>query len=197
MDFEAASRHAEALLTLAQQLGARRFEAVALLHLADLHRLAGRPAEALAHATEAVRISRETSPAFAGPYTLGALALASDDPSERQAALEEADALLRAGAVSHNHLVFPYYAIEAYFETGDWERMEHCAARLEQYTSSEPLPFADFLIARGRALAAFGRGQSDPRELTGELGRVRDQGEKLGIRLALPVIETAINQLRG
>jgi tetratricopeptide (TPR) repeat protein len=197
MDFEAASRHAEAILTLAQQLGARRFETGGLVFLADFHRLAGRRAEALALAKEAVRISREASPAFIGPYALGALALASDDPSERQAALEEADALLRAGAVSHNHLIFPCYAIEAYFETGDWERMEHCAAGLEQYTSSEPLPFADFHIARGRALAAFGRGQSDARELTGELERVRDQGEQLGIRVALPVIETAINQLRG
>jgi hypothetical protein len=197
MDFESASRHAETCLTLAQQLGARRFEAVALVWLAEVHRLTGRPEAALAHAKEAVRISRETSPALAGPCALGALALASDDPSERQAALEEADALLRAGAVSHNHLLFPCYAIEAYFETGDWERMEHCAAGLEQFTSSEPLPFADFYIARGRALAAFGRGQSDARELTGQLERVRDQGEQLGIRVALPVIETAINQLRG
>jgi hypothetical protein len=197
MDFEAVSRHAEATLTLAQQLGARRFEAPALGYLAELDRLAGRPAEALAHAKKAVRISRETSPAYVGPFALGALALASDDPSERQAALDEADALLRAGAVSHNHLLFPYYAIEAYFETGDWELMEHCAAGLEQYTSSEPLPLTDFIIAHGRALAAVGRGQSDARELTAELERIRDQGEQLGIRLMLPVIETAINQLRG
>ena len=87
--------------------------------------------------------------------------------------------------------------IDGYFETGDWERMEHYAAVLEQYTSSEPLPFADFHIARGRALAAFGRGQPDTRELTAELERVRDQGEQLGILVALPAIETAINQLRG
>jgi hypothetical protein len=197
MDFEASSRHAETTLTLTQQLGAQRFEAGALGFLALLHRQAGRRAEALAPAKEAVRISREASPAFIGPCVLGLLALASDDPSERQAALEEADALLRAGAVSHNHLWFPYYAIDAYFETGDWESMEHCAAGLEQYTSSEPLPLTDFFIARGRALAAFGRGQSDARELTAELERIRDQGEQLGIRVMLPVIETAINQLRG
>jgi hypothetical protein len=98
--------------------------------------------------------------------------------------------------VSHNHLLFPRDAIEAYFEAGDWERMEHCAAELERYTRPEPLPFADFYIARGRALAAFGRGQSDTRELTAELERVRDRGEQVGIRVALPGIEIAINQLR-
>ena len=197
MDFEAASRHAEAALTLAQQLGARRFETEALAFLTELHRLAGRRAEAIANAEEAVRISRETSLVFLGPFALGALALATDDPTARRAALEEAEALLRAGAVSHNHLLFPRDAIEAYFEAGDWERMEHCAAELERYTRSEPLPFADFYIARGRALAAFGRGQSDTRELTAELERVRARGEQIGIRVALPGIETAINQLRG
>jgi len=75
--------------------------------------------------------------------------------------------------------------------------MEHCAAELERYTRSEPLPFADFYVARGRALAAFGRGQSDTRALTAQLKRVRDRGEQVGIRVALLGIETAINQLRG
>jgi hypothetical protein len=123
--------------------------------------------------------------------------LATDDPTARQAALEEAELLLSTGAVSHNHLLFPRDAIEAYFAVGDWDRMEHCAAQLERYTRSEPLPFADFYIARGRALAAFGRGRSDTTELAAELERVRNQGDQLGIRIALSGIETAINQLRG
>src|ERR1700680_3722992 len=53
--------------------------------------------------------------------------------------------------------------------------------------------FADFYIARGRALAACGRGQSDMAELAAELERIRDEGERLGIRVALRGIETAIN----
>jgi tetratricopeptide (TPR) repeat protein len=197
MDFETAFRHAEAALTLAQQLGARRFEPEALVFRAELDRLAGRRAEALAHAEEAVKISRETSPAFLGPLALGALALVSDDPTARQAALDEAEELLRAGAVSHNHLLFPRDAIEVYLEAGDSDRVERSAAELEQYTRSEPLPFADFYIARGRALAAFRRGQWDMAELAAVLERVRDEGERLGIRVALPGIEATINQLRG
>jgi tetratricopeptide (TPR) repeat protein len=196
MDFEAAFRHAEAALMLAQHLGARRFETEALVFNAELHRLAGRRAEALANAEEAVKISRETSVAFLGPFALGALALASDDPTARQAALEEAEELLRAGAVSHNHLLFPRDAIEVYLEAGNWDRVERSAAELEQYTRSEPLPFADFYIARGRALAASGRRQSDMTEFAAELERLRDEGERLGLRVALPGINTAINQLR-
>jgi hypothetical protein len=34
-------------------------------------------------------------------------------------------------------------------------------------------------------------------ELAAELERIRDEGERLGIRVALRGIETAINQLRG
>ena len=196
MDFEGACRDAEAALTLAQQLGARRFETEALVFQAELHRLAGRRAEALANAEEAVKISRDTSIAFLGPFALGALALASDNPTARQAALEEAEELLRAGAVSHNHLLFPRDAIEVYLEAGNWDCVERAVAELEHYTRSEPLPFADFYIARGRALAACGRGQSDMAELAAELERIHDEGERLGIRVALRGTETAISQLR-
>ena len=184
-------------MTLAQQLGARRFETEALVFFAELHRLAGRRSEALTNAKEAVKISRETGTAFLGPFALGALALASDDPTARQAALKEGEELLQAGAVSHNHLLFPRDAIEAYLDTGNWDCVERSAAELEQYTRSEPVPFADFYVARGRALAALGRGRSDMAELGAQLERVRDEGERLGVRVALPRITTAIDQLRG
>jgi hypothetical protein len=66
----------------------------------------------------------------------------------RQVALEEGEELLRAGAVSQNHLLFPRDAIEVYLKAGDWDRAERSAAELEQYTRSEPLPFADPLRRR-------------------------------------------------
>jgi hypothetical protein len=95
--------------------------------------------------------------------------------------------------VSHNHLLFPRDAIEVYLEAGDWEGVERSTARLMQYTRSEPLPFADFYIARARALAACGRGQSD----TAELERLREEGERLGLRVALPEIVKAIEEIAG
>jgi hypothetical protein len=52
-------------------------------------------------------------------------------------------------------------------------------------------------VARGRALAVFRRGQCDMVELAAVLERVRDEGERLGIRVALPGIEATINQLHG
>jgi tetratricopeptide (TPR) repeat protein len=197
MDFEAAFEQAELALMLSQQLGARRFDTEALVFQAELHRLAGRRVKALACAGEAVKVSRETGAAFLGPFALGALALATDDPTVRQAALKEGEALLQAGAVSHNHLLFRRDAIDAYLGAGDWEGAERSAAALEDYTRAEPLPFSDFYIARARALAARGGGRSDPTALAAELERLRKEGERLGLRVALPAIEMAIKEIRG
>jgi hypothetical protein len=105
----------------------------------------------------------------------------------------EAEALLSAGAVSHNHLLFPRDAVEAYLEAEDWDGVEQTAAELEEYTRREPLPFAAFYIARARALAVCGRGRPDP----AALDRLRDEVERLGILVALPGIEAAINELRA
>jgi hypothetical protein len=196
-DFSAAHLHAEAAMVLARQLGARRFETEALVFQAELHCLAGRRADALADAEEAVKISRQTGPAFLGPFALGALALASDDPTARQAALVEGEALLRAGAVSHNHLLFRRDAIDACLDASEWEGAERSAAALEDFTRSEPLPFSDFYIARARALAAHGKNQSDTAELLAELERLREEGERLGLRVALPGIVEAIRARRG
>jgi class 3 adenylate cyclase/tetratricopeptide (TPR) repeat protein len=177
-------------LALARQLGARRFEAEALAFRAELHRLAGRRSQSLADLADALAIFRETGMPYLGPMTLGLVALATDDPQERIGALSEAEALLERGAVSHNHLLFRKDAIDACLEARDWDRAEHHAAALETFTRQEPLPWSDFLVARGRALAACGRGQSGAR-LSAELARLSADGERLGVLIALPAIERA------
>jgi hypothetical protein len=196
-DFAAAHLHSEAALALARQLGARRFETEALVFQAELHRLAGRRADALADAQAAVKVSRETGPAFLGPFALGALALAADNPIVRQAALEKGEALLEAGAVSHNHLLFRRDAIDACLGAGDWEGVERSAAALEDFARSEPLPFRDFYIARARALTAHGSQRSNAASRAAELGRLREAGERLGLLVALPEIVKTIKEMRG
>jgi class 3 adenylate cyclase/tetratricopeptide (TPR) repeat protein len=196
MDFDRAASEADAALALSRQLGARRFDAEALACRAELHRLAGRRAQALADAEEAVKVSRETAPAFLGPFTLGALARTTDDPAVRQQALREAEALLEAGAVSHNHLLFGRDAIDACLDAGDWQAAERYAAALESYTRLEPLPFSDFYVARGRALAALGRRSMEAAPLAMNLARLHAEGEQLGLLVALPAIERALEQLR-
>jgi hypothetical protein len=114
----------------------------------------------------------------------------------RQAALEEGEALLRAGAVSHNHLLFRRDAIDACLGAGDWEGAERCAAALQDFTRAEPLPFSDFYIARARTLAAHGGQRLNAEALAAELERLREEGERLGLRVALPEIVKAIEEMR-
>jgi hypothetical protein len=187
MELAHAWGNVEAALELARHIGARRFEAEALAFRAELHRLSGRRTEALTDVGEALAISRETGMAFVGPWILGILLLVNDDPGARSRTISEAETLLRAGSPSHNQFEFRRCAIDICIETGDWDGAEVHAAALKDYTLPEPLPWTDLVIARGRALAAYGRGKRDPKLLS-ELGRLENESQRLGLRSAQPTI---------
>jgi hypothetical protein len=196
LELDSALAHAVAALTLSQHLRARRFEAEGLALLAKVQGLTGDRGEAVSNATAAVHIARETGPSFIGPVALAILAQVTKDPVLRKSALEEGEALLRAGAISHNHLLFRCDAIEVCLEGGEWEEAERHASALEKYTASERLPLMDFYIRRARTLAAWGRGRRGM-ALATELEQVYAGGGRLGCKVALPALESAIASGRG
>jgi class 3 adenylate cyclase/tetratricopeptide (TPR) repeat protein len=175
---------------LVRALGAWRFEISCLRHLGRCALLDGRREEAQGLLREAVEVGRRTGLAFEGPRTLSALALASDAPAERAAALAEGEAIIRAGCVGHNPLWFYPDAIEVSLGQGDLAEATRYAAALEDFTRPEPLPWADFHVAMGRALAAEGRGCRDA-ALGAELDRLIGEARRLELRLALPALERA------
>ena len=140
---------------------------------------------------QAVDACRRTGVSFEGPRTLSALALAVENRTERQELLAEGEALIRAGCVGHNPLYFYPDAVEVCLELGEFGEVERHAMALEDYTRPEPLPWAEFHIARGRALAAFGQGSCDT-ALLAELRRIRGEGSRLGLRDPLARIEAAL-----
>jgi tetratricopeptide (TPR) repeat protein len=190
-EFAAARANAERAIALARQLGARRFEAEGLGFLAAVEAARGRRTRAARLVREALAISRETSMAYFGPCLLGWLALHTDDAKERRAALAEGEALLAAASVSHNYIFFYHAAIEAALRTDDWAAAEYYAAALGDYTRAEPLPWTDFTIARGRALAAWGRGERDAAAVE-RLRALYDQAERAGLRSAAGALEAAL-----
>src|SRR5262245_17801740 len=101
--------------------------------------------------------ARETGIQFIGPDLLGQLAVLTEDDALRRRSLKEGEELLRGGSVGHNHLRFYRHAIEASLNARWWDEAEHYAQALEDYTRPEPLPWADFWIAWGRALIMHGR----------------------------------------
>ena len=130
--------------------------------------------------------------AFAGATALGTLALVTRHSDRRRSALSEAEELLRGDSVSYNFLGFYPRAMETCLQTREWGKVDRYAQALEDYTSTEPLPYIDFVIARGRTLAAFGRGKRDDATMQ-ELQRLRNQAERVGLKVAIPALENALS----
>jgi class 3 adenylate cyclase/tetratricopeptide (TPR) repeat protein len=190
-ELDRAKKHCARQDALIRHLGARRFEVTSLTYHARIARMEDRQVEALGFLREAMKISRETGIGFFGARVLGTLAVATDDTRERTQALEEGEQILRSGAVSHNHFWFYRDAMEAALGIGEWDSVERYAASLEAFTEPEPLPWSDFFIAQGRALAAFGRGKRDEGTMS-DLRRLRDEAKKLDLKTAMPALEEAL-----
>jgi class 3 adenylate cyclase/tetratricopeptide (TPR) repeat protein len=176
---------------LVRRLGARRFEQTSLITLGRLALAEGHRAEAINLLQQAVALSKELGRSFHGAYILGALATALEEVGAKRRALSEAEALIDAGCFGHNQLRFYPDAMNVALELEDLNEVARYARALENFTKPEPLSWADFFIARGRALAAHARGEADP-ALTHELQRLRDEGLRMGFIVALPAIEAAL-----
>ncbi len=177
-------------LDIARRLGSKLFEQINLEFLARFAAQDGNLDEALELMRKAMAILRETESGmrFEGARALGSLALFTPDPERRRAALDEGEELLRHGATGHNYLWFYRDAMEACLQNHEWESVERYAKALEDYTSTEPLPWSAFFIARGRVLVAFGRGRRDD-DIRLELRRLRDEAAEAGLKNALPALE--------
>ena len=191
-DFAASRQQLDRGLALVAEIGAARFKAFYMIFLGRIAWMERQVTAATRDMMgEALEISRKTGPTFVGPWVLSTLALASDGPEERRRCLDAGEAILREGCVGHNYLAFYPDAIEVSLDDGAWDAADRYATALESYTRAEPLPRSDFLVARGRALAAFGRGRRDEATVA-TLGRLRDEAARMGLASVLPALEAAV-----
>jgi len=133
----------------------------------------------------------ESGMTFGGPIALGIQALAAKNAAQCHAALKEAEALLDAGSVGHNYLNCYEDAMEACLQIAAWDEVERYARALQDYTQSEPLPRSDYFIARGRALAAFGRGERDT-EILQALQRLGKEAQETGFHQSRRALDAAV-----
>jgi class 3 adenylate cyclase/tetratricopeptide (TPR) repeat protein len=190
-DWINANHHAAAIQELSERIGTRRFVARALHRQGVLKRVAGDNSAAVELFTEAIAISRETGIGYCGPLIFAALARAVSDPSEREAALSEGEALMAKGCVSHNYFEFYEEGMELMLELGDWDGLERYARALEDYTKEEPLPRSDFFIARARALGAFRAGDRSL-GLRTKIEGLRDQAQRCELNAARDALDGAM-----
>ena len=190
-DLDLAAAQVDTARELAEKLGAARFVAQALANEASIALQRGSSERARVLVRQALTGLGEAGRRHIGAILYGLLARATDSGSERSEALREGEALLDAGAASHNHLQFADCAIAVMLEQGDWAGAERQCDRLERYCAREPLPWSDFIIARGRAFARLGRGERDV-ALRATLERLRDTASRVELNVALPGLDAAI-----
>ena len=128
---------------------------------------------------------------FIGPALLAIKAASSEDKAVAQEDLKKAEAILDSGCVSHNHFWFARLAIGHALRTQAWDEVERYAKRLQSYTRKEPLPWSDFIIAQGRVLAAWGRGQRSDALIT-ELQRLLSIAVDRGLIHDVAVLNKAL-----
>jgi hypothetical protein len=134
----------------------------------------------------------ETSRALLGPWSLGFLALATDDVEESRKALDEGEAMLAERVVGHCHLWFFRYAIETCLNAGEYDKAERYADLLEGFTQVEPLPWSDLFIGRCRALSAYWRNPNDRQNRT-RLADLETEIERTDMGTALPAVKRALD----
>jgi DNA-binding SARP family transcriptional activator len=196
MQLDGARVHINRALELAREINAARFEAEALAFRGELLRTLGDRHAARAELHQAVAIARTTGLAFMGAIILAMLAVATDDPTARAAALAESEALLGDNDTGFSQLLCRRDTIEANLVAGNFgEALRHAAA-LEASTRSQPLPWSDFFVARGRALARLGANPADgaARE---QLEKLREEGRRLGQLVAVVAIDAALGAARS
>ncbi|MBV9568116.1 MAG: hypothetical protein JO172_08270 [Hyphomicrobiales bacterium] len=173
-------------LELAETFDNTRYRAYVLYELGRA-RYAGNDAQATLE--QALGFSRKVGMRFIGPRVLAALALVSEQ--HRGAALAEGEGIVKDGCLAHNALWFYRDAMEANLRARDLDGVRGCASALADLTRADPLPWSEFFIERGCALARYQAGERD-RALFEKLRNLRAEAERGGLKAAIPQIDAAL-----
>lgn len=185
---------AKQAIQLAKQLGARRFYAECLGILASCMISSESRDEALQLVEEGLQLSREMGMSYCGASLLGILARLTADPAQRAAALEEGEALLASGCVSHSYFEFYHHAMEVSIEQGAWQAARRYADGLATYTSAEPLAPTDLQSARARLLADVGENIITSQTLP-DLETLKQRCRQMEAVALIPAIDAAITMV--
>ena len=188
-----ADLHFEAGLRLIEVLGAHRFEAQFLGVAAVLAWRGGEGDKARALAQKALGLCRDHGMGHIGPWVLGVCALVETDRDARWRWLADGEAQLERGCVSHNHIFFRELAIDVLLADAEADAVEAQCTKIRAYTSDEPLPFSEFVVERGLALARFSRGERSA-DLHDALSRLRRTAVDAGLGTAVRAVEDAIGR---
>ena len=171
-DTERGLHHGQEALALSEQLRSRRFQIDTMAQRVHLLWCRRELVAARAELSAAFELLGDrTLLPFGGPYLFGLHALLVTSAEERCKAIEDGEAALALGAVSHSYLFFYLTALEAALNAGDRAQAGRLLRAFERYTGADRFPWADYFISRGRYLAGF-EGTTDGPALRAQAGRL-------------------------
>ena len=186
----------DAVLEIARALGSPLFQtrswymrSLLTIRSGDLH-------AAREHLNRAFEAARDRGMAVVGPQLYGTLARLETDPQARRQALAIGEAALARSPLSLNYCVFYDAAIQVSLDAREWDEAERYCGLLETYAAPEPFAWADFIVARGRALCRAGRGETGA-ELVSKLLTLRQQALDAESNVHVPGIAAALERLTG
>jgi tetratricopeptide (TPR) repeat protein len=182
---------AQKALALARKIGALRFVAGGLETLGNIAQAQGDIETARERLLEALSVAEQTSISFNGPCILGRLQTVTCSAGVRAQYHARGLELLSHNRRGRNYLEFYRSSIEAALKYEQWPEIEPYCTALTEYSKDEPLRWAEFYAARGRALAGFGAGDRST-EIMARLRQLRADAQGAGMRLALRDIEYAL-----
>ena len=191
-DLGRAGEHVNRAQELSKKIGARRFEGENLLYRGKICRAEGNLKEARESFAEAMQACRETGVSFMGPWVLAEMAAEAEDPEMREKYLAEGQEILAGGVVSHCQFWFHRVAMDICCRIRDWDRMDRYATALEDFTRNEPLPWTEYFVARGRALAAYGRGDRSEANLA-EIARLHALAKEAQLTTPRALLKEILN----
>ncbi len=190
-ELDDAKRECDLLMEASKKARLEVFELHALHYLGRLALHSDRRAEAARYGREACDRCRGQFDRFMLPWFLASYALAEENDERADELLAEGEGLVTTGTLGMCSLEFCADAMELRMGQGSFSEVERYADLLDALCAAEPVPWASFVAARGRALASFGRGQRT-KGLQSELLRLRFIAGSTPMPFALPAIDAAL-----
>jgi class 3 adenylate cyclase/tetratricopeptide (TPR) repeat protein len=191
VDLDVFEEHASRTVELSTILGAKAWRPLGLIWLTVCQYRRNNQDQAEQTIAEAVEIGRNYT--FNSGRVFGTQAYVTNEPTIRENALKEGEKNTEKETISHNHLWFNRYAMDAMMKTRELDRARYYADRLEKYTSGEPLPWAEFFISRTRILADWYE-NPDKEEPRSKVEEFVQYAEKLGLDYPIRHIKKELEQ---
>lgn len=190
--YEEADESCMKALALARLADSRRYESLMLLFSAELHLRLADVAQARIDLEKALALSQQAGMGFIGAVIYGRMARIAVCGEERIQFLAKGEHELKHTGLAHNHLWFYRDAIESNLAAGEFGAALRYADAFEKVFEAAPLPWADLLIERARAVTAASTGTDVA--IAARLRQVRATAEAAGVGWALPRIDAALGE---